>query len=67
MNKVTELIKSLRNKMSQTEISRNTKINQTKLSRWESAGAPPAAEEALKLAALAASLDKKSRKAKVAA
>ncbi|MCL4695488.1 MAG: helix-turn-helix domain-containing protein [Burkholderiaceae bacterium] len=51
------LIKRLRaHPLSQSEIARRTGIPQPRLSRWESGEVPDAADDALRLAALVASL-----------
>lgn len=53
METATDLIKQLRaSGLKQTEIARLTKIPQFRLSRWEAKGAPPAANDALKLVRL---------------
>lgn len=43
------LLKRLRTRLTQTEISRRTGIPQPTLSRWESSGVAEAADDALKL------------------
>lgn len=62
--KTLDLLKRLRefHKLSQTEISRRTGIGQPKLSRWEAGSIGGAADEALKLAALVADCDRKSKR-----
>lgn len=57
------LILKLRKTFSQTEISRRTGIPQSRLSRWEKGEVPPAADDALKLAALVARSVAKAAKA----
>lgn len=53
MDTATDLIKKLRAAgLKQTEIARRTEIPQFRLSRWEAKGAPPAANDALKLMSL---------------
>lgn len=53
METATDLIKKLRAAgLKQTEIARRTSIPQFRLSRWEAKGAPPAANDVLKLAHL---------------
>lgn len=68
MDTATDLIKRIRaSGMTQSEISRRTGIPQPRLSRWE-AGAPSAgANDALKLAELARSLDVVPEAAELAA
>lgn len=55
MQTIVEIIQALRDppfRLSQTEISRQTGIHQTKLSRWFSGRIPAGADDALKLQAL---------------
>lgn len=59
MTKVQTVIRRLRETMSQSEIARRTGLSQSKLSRWEAGRVAAGAEEALKLAALAAEIDAK--------
>lgn len=62
MSKTTELIKRLRESgMSQTEMARLTGIPQPRLSRWEGGEVPDAADDALKLAALAARITRSGK------
>lgn len=53
-----ELLRRLRSRLSQTEISRRTGIPQPTISRWEREGVADAADGALKLVELEAALAK---------
>lgn len=58
----THILKRLRSAgLTQTEISRRTGIPQPRLSRWEAGEVPDAADDALRLAALAATFPGASR------
>jgi len=53
MNKISTMIKAMREAgLSQSEISRRTRIPQPRLSRWESGDVPNSASDALKLKVL---------------
>lgn len=53
MHSTADLIKSLRAKgLTQSEISRRTRIPQPRISRWERGDAPESADDALRLHAL---------------
>lgn len=53
MSETSELIKRLRSlRLSQSEIARRTGIPQPRISRWENAAEPMAADDVLKLVAL---------------
>ena len=70
MNATQALLLDLRkrHKLSQSEITRRTGISQPKLSRWEAGEIAKAADQALKLADLAASCDRQAKRdAKTAA
>lgn len=55
MSQTTDILLRLRAAgLSQTEISKRTGIPQPRLSRWENGASPAGADDALKLAALAA-------------
>ena len=57
MEKIHDVIRSLRRTLSQSEIARRTGIAQHKISRWESGDIPAGASDALKLMELAAEID----------
>lgn len=55
MHSTVDLLRALRGQgLSQTEIAKQTGIPQSRLSRWESGAVPVAADDALKLARIAA-------------
>jgi len=57
MTKTVEIIRRLRSAgLSQSEIARRTGVSQTRISRWEGGAVPAAADDVLKLQALAQSL-----------
>ena len=56
MEKIHDVIRSLRRTLSQSEIARRTGIAQHKISRWESGDIPAGASDALKLIELAAEI-----------
>ena len=56
MNQIQDVIRQLRATLSQSEISRRTGIDQSKISRWEAGKVAAAADEALRLVALAEEL-----------
>lgn len=53
MQSISEILRGLRETLSQSEIARRTGISQSKLSRWESGEIAAGADDALKLLALA--------------
>lgn len=62
-----DLLRSLRKRLSQTEISRRTGIPQPTLSRWETGGVPDASDDTMRLVQLAAELEAANGSAKEAA
>lgn len=68
MSQTQDILKALKARgFSQVEIARRTQIPQPRLSRWHKGEVPDSADDALKLAALAAEPIRKSRAAKMKA
>lgn len=62
MDSISDLIQRLRvHGLSQTEIARRTGISQPKISRWAGGAVPRSAVEALKLASLVRSFERKAK------
>jgi transcriptional regulator with XRE-family HTH domain len=57
MTHTTELVKRLRQRLSQSEITRRTGVPQSRISRWEAGEVPQSADDIFKLQELDAQLE----------
>lgn len=62
MNQIQSILARLQLTLSQSEISRQTGVPQSKLSRWSAGGVAAGADDALKLLALDTKLNARGKK-----